>query len=129
MYTVLERTAFDFTTISAGQSRTIVLGRLCNVPPRTPARLAVRVHAVNFGASPTAAEIRLSPTIEIPGGQSWFKAAEPWLKIIVNAGQTAPALLLATQSRPLPPSLCAELVATYLGTLGGTATLSAELIV
>ena len=128
MYTVLERTDFDFTTLSAGQSRTIVLQRLCSVPARTPARLAVRVHALDFGPG-TSVSIRLSPTIEIPGTTSWFRAGEAWLQVGVESRSIPPVLLVAAQSRPLPPSLCAELVATYSGSFGGTVTLSAELVV
>lgn len=129
MFNVLHRTAFDFTTLSAGQSRKVVLGRLCGLPARAPVRLAVRVHALDFGVGGTSAELRICAALEVPGSQSWFATAEPWLKVVVNQTHTAPTLLVAASSRALPPSVCAELVGTYLGTLGGTVTLSAELVV
>jgi hypothetical protein len=129
MFTVLQRTAFDFTTLSAGQSRKVMLGRLCGLPARAPFRLAVRVHALDFGVGGTSAELRICPAMELPGSQSWFATAEPWLKVVVNETHAAPRLLIAASSHPLPPSVCAELIGTYVGTLGGTATLSAELVV
>jgi hypothetical protein len=125
MHCVLPKTSFDFS--SSTGTTTVVAARLCGVPARTPARLLLRVHALDLrGHSGNAIELRVRPTVEVPGAASWFTTAEVWL--VAAAAGPAPNLVIAAQSRPLPPSLCAEVVATRGG---GTvsATLSADLIV